>query len=350
MPNSHFNTLIIGQGLAGSLLAIELLQRGVHVMVIDNDHLGSASRVAAGLINPITGHRLNITDGFNHFFNTAQKHYLKLEKLLGLTLYSPLPQFRLLKNQGQFDYYQKRITQSDYESILGARYQDLEFFSDTGFGAIEIKQSVQINAAGLIAKARDYLISQGAYMKDKFDYTDFRLNDRGVRYRNFQAQQIVFCEGYQANNNPWLKALPFKLAKGEIIDVELNVANTHFLNWGNWLVPNPNGTQSFSSRLGATYEWHELTLESNEAQRRSLIESFQKQIPQEAVFGASQVGIRPATRDRKPFIGPLSELDHAYCFNGFGSKGCLTIPFYMQRFADHLLKLKPLDKELTRWL
>ena len=48
--------LIIGQGLAGSLLAWELIQRDCKVVIIDNGK-ENASQVAAGLINPITGMR-----------------------------------------------------------------------------------------------------------------------------------------------------------------------------------------------------------------------------------------------------------------------------------------------------
>jgi glycine/D-amino acid oxidase-like deaminating enzyme len=112
-------------------------------------------------------------------------------------------------------------------------------------------------------------------------------------------------------------------------------------------VPNSNGT---ANRLGATYEWHDLTLESNQTQRQALIDSYQKHAREPAHFGKSQVGIRPTTRDRQPFVGKLTNLDQAYCFNGFGSKGCLTVPYHAEAFADHLLNQAPLADELTRWL
>ncbi len=51
-----FDFLIVGQGLAGSLLAWELMQRGAKVLIVDNG-MPNASQVAAGLINPITGMR-----------------------------------------------------------------------------------------------------------------------------------------------------------------------------------------------------------------------------------------------------------------------------------------------------
>ena len=110
--------LIIGQGLAGSLLAFELLQREKTVLVIDNSHSGAATKVAAGLINPVTGHRLNITNKFYQYQKAAIPFYRRFEETLGVKIYQELNQTRLIKNQGQFDYLQKRLQENQYEPIL----------------------------------------------------------------------------------------------------------------------------------------------------------------------------------------------------------------------------------------
>ncbi|HYD83061.1 MAG TPA: hypothetical protein VEA63_03390, partial [Opitutus sp.] len=52
------NLLIVGQGLAGTLLAWELERAGLTFEIADEGHGRAASRVAAGIINPITGQRL----------------------------------------------------------------------------------------------------------------------------------------------------------------------------------------------------------------------------------------------------------------------------------------------------
>ena len=53
--------LIVGQGLAGSLLALELEKRGRKIHVVDNNPSTSSSKVAAGLYNPITGRKMTKT-------------------------------------------------------------------------------------------------------------------------------------------------------------------------------------------------------------------------------------------------------------------------------------------------
>ena len=79
MTVPQFDYLIIGQGLAGSMLAFQLIARGQRVLVIDNDYQGNASQVAAGIINPITGHRLNLTEGFVDYYACAMAFYDQLE-------------------------------------------------------------------------------------------------------------------------------------------------------------------------------------------------------------------------------------------------------------------------------
>jgi 2-polyprenyl-6-methoxyphenol hydroxylase-like FAD-dependent oxidoreductase len=57
VPNVDY--LIVGQGLAGSMVACLLEMQGRNVLVIDNAHQTSASLAAVGIMNPITGKRLN---------------------------------------------------------------------------------------------------------------------------------------------------------------------------------------------------------------------------------------------------------------------------------------------------
>lgn len=58
--HSHTKALIIGQGLAGTALAWQLCQQGVPFILVDEHLPDSSSKVAAGLITPITGMRLNL--------------------------------------------------------------------------------------------------------------------------------------------------------------------------------------------------------------------------------------------------------------------------------------------------
>ena len=67
--------LIVGQGLAGSLLALELEKRGRKIHVVDNNPSTSSSKVAAGLYNPITGRKMTKTWMADELFPNLVNYY-----------------------------------------------------------------------------------------------------------------------------------------------------------------------------------------------------------------------------------------------------------------------------------
>ena len=72
--------LIVGQGLAGTCLALEALDNNQSIHIIDLDNAQSASRVAAGIVNPIKGKRLYRLWHDDRTFNWVQNWYNKIEK------------------------------------------------------------------------------------------------------------------------------------------------------------------------------------------------------------------------------------------------------------------------------
>ena len=55
------DAIIVGQGLAGTTLAWCLLEAGLSVLVTDREEEVTSSKIAAGLITPITGQRLALS-------------------------------------------------------------------------------------------------------------------------------------------------------------------------------------------------------------------------------------------------------------------------------------------------
>ena len=345
MPISQVDFLIIGQGLAGSLLAFELITRGQRVMVVDNNHSGSASKVAAGIINPITGHRLNLTNGFVDYSSHATQFYKKLESALGLSVFNAIDQVRLIKNPGQANYFSKRLDQDEYQAFLEKDNSDSQFIN-TEHGTAKIKQTQVVNTKRILTEMKSWLIDENAYLSDSIDYEKVLFTSTGVEYNNLVSKKVIFCEGYQAINNPWLKQLPFKLAKGEILTIEKPFKLNSMLSWGSWLLPHEDKT----AKLGSNYAWQDTDLTPSIEIKEKLAGSLQSQTGLNAHIVNHEVGIRPTTTDRHAFVGPITAREHAYCFNGFGSKGCLTIPTHANLLCDHLLKQEPLPEDITKCL
>jgi glycine/D-amino acid oxidase-like deaminating enzyme len=58
-------------------------------------------------------------------------------------------------------------------------------------------------------------------------------------------------------------------------------------------------------------------------------------------------GIRPATKDRRPFIGIHPQYKTLAIFNGLGTKGVSIAPYYSGQFADCLISQKELDQDVN---
>ena len=344
---SKFDFIIIGQGLAGSILAYSLIQRNHNVLVIDNDHHNSSSKVAAGIINPITGHRLNITEGFESYFTVAEKLYLELEKELRCKIYCSVPQHRMIKNQGQLDYYKQRITEPQYQLLLSKQRVQSSYFRPNDFGSVAISQTSVLDTKLCLETIKQWLIKQNAYLEKSIKYEEIKTTDSEVIVGNIKASKIIFCEGYQAINNPWLDHLPFKLSKGDILTLQADTKVDTLLNWGYWLAPTI-GKQTV--KLGSNFVWNDQNLKPDQKHANKFLQDLGNKTTIRSKLISHEVGIRPTTTQRRPFIGKITKLDHAYCFNGFGSKGCLLIPFYAELLCEHLNDRAALPIEITKWL
>src|SRR5215210_2108200 len=78
--------LIIGQGLCGTFLSYYLLKAGKEVIVIDKNEPFTASKVASGVINPVTGRRIVRTWRIEELLPFAVNAYTELGNEFGESL------------------------------------------------------------------------------------------------------------------------------------------------------------------------------------------------------------------------------------------------------------------------
>lgn len=94
------NVLIIGQGIAGSCLAWELKRRGADFTIADRPIAETASRVAAGLVNPLTGRAFRPGWRQEECLSAAEAFYPETERELGGPWWQKTPIFRELETGG----------------------------------------------------------------------------------------------------------------------------------------------------------------------------------------------------------------------------------------------------------
>ena len=76
----NFDFIIVGQGLAGSLLAYELLKADKKVLLIDENKTFTSSKIAAGIIQPFSGRRIEKAWKADILIPFAKNIYCEIEK------------------------------------------------------------------------------------------------------------------------------------------------------------------------------------------------------------------------------------------------------------------------------
>jgi glycine/D-amino acid oxidase-like deaminating enzyme len=118
----HVDYLIIGQGLAGSAIAVQLLKLRKKILVIDQPQSNTSSRIAAGLFNPITGRKMLKTWMADKLFPYLHQYYLGVEGLTGARFYYPMPLYRPFLSIEEQNEWMGKSVEVGYESTLKSIY------------------------------------------------------------------------------------------------------------------------------------------------------------------------------------------------------------------------------------
>jgi glycine oxidase len=331
--------LLVGQGIAGSVLALQLLKHGKRILVINNRKNNIASSVAAGIYNPITGRSMVKTWLAESLFPYLTRFYQEATQTLGAQFLHPMPIFRpFLTAQERTAWLKKTMGENGtnfVEKVAETTFHQENMVYE--YGGIVLNQSGYLDVKSFLEATRTYLEAQCAYVEADFLYDHIRLGNH-VSYQNIEARQIIFCEGPQAKQNPFFSTLPFRLVKGELILVSLHQPIEIIYNRRIFVLPQTAN----QAVVGATYDWQDVSLRPTEKARKILEEKLRDTFNFSYTVRHQRVGMRPATFDRRPFIG--------LHFNGLGAKGVSLAPYFAKIFVEHLLLQTelPLEVQLSR--
>ena len=325
--------LIIGQGLAGSLLIHELNKAGKSYFVFDNPDLKKASDVAAGIINPVVFRRMTKSWLIDELYPQLQKTYAELETVFGVKLFYPIPIKKVL-GEGDAELWVKKYIDNDLQDYIHSTIEyDHNQSINNNFGMGLVEKSARIDLKLLIEKMKDQLEKKARIRFEKINFQDVVFTNDQVSYQDILADKIIFCEGHAVSDNPYFQDIKFKHTKGEVLRIKTENFSANFiLNKAIFLMP--EGRQFY--RLGATYDWDNLSLETTQQAKDELQEKLSKVFNDRYQILDQQAGIRPTTHDRRPVIGIHPKYNRMGIFNGLGSKGTMLGPYFAKHFCDYL--------------
>ena len=343
---TDIDILIVGQGLAGSALAFASRLAGLDTVIADPNPApgSSASRVAAGLITPLTGKKINPGWRIEQWLPIARSFYEAAAAHFGKDFFHPIEIHRWFTGEEEYRAFQARLDEERIRRWFGGLlppHPGLKTphggFRMLGGGWLDVPMWLDAIRAGWTERDR--------WLARAITEQELEPEDDRVRVGDLRARFVVFCTGLAAaGQRRYFPDLPFRPAGGEVLEIR-SAGNHPEAVWnraGKWVAPRPDGT----SLVGATYAFGASECEPSPAGRNELLAFLSELgIAEPEVIG-HRAGVRPILHQSRPVAGFSPENRRVGILNGLGSKGVLTAPWAAAELVAHIRDGKPLDAEL----
>ncbi len=329
------NKVIVGWGLAGSVLAWQFYLKGVGFQVNDSG-VNWSTRTAAGLVNPIVFKRMTKSWNADILMPYAEEFYTKIEQILGVKLISRKPIFRVFASTAEENDWSSKQGDDRFKAYLSNQSTTEtplpnHFKFPFGLGCVTTFGSLNTNL--FLDATKIFFERQGIqFINQRFDYSQLVANTA-----------YFFCEGVEIKNNPLFNYLPLKPTHGETLDIESKELNFEATINKNMFLTHVQGNRY---KIGATYNWELDQPYVTEAARAELVEKLAEFANFEYTILTQNAGIRPTVIDRKPLLGIHPTVKNAIVFNGLGTKGVMIAPYYAARLVDHVYADTKLESEV----
>ena len=335
--------IIVGQGISGTFLSWYLHKAGKSFLVIDNNKPDTASRVAAGIINPVTGRRIVKTWMIDDLIPFCQKAYAELGQDLDISTITEKNIIDFFPTSQMQETFMER--KGEDSSFLHLPSNDNEFssFFNYEFGYGIIRPAFITHNENILPAWRKRLEKTSRLIEEDFDFSQLRIASEKFCNKEIIADKIIFCDGIAGMGNSYFQQLPFAFNKGEMLLIEAkDLTATHIFKKGLMIAPL---LEKGIFWVGTNYLWDyrdHLPTKEFRMKTEQLLMNWLK-VPFKTVD--HKAAIRPATIERRPFVGMHPLHPNMGLLNGMGAKGSSLAPYFAKQLVDHLLFKKDILPE-----
>lgn len=352
-PAGRYGTIgIVGAGIAGSLLADNLVRRGCNVTLIDQ--AGSVASAASGNRQGALYVKLGVD------YNDQTQ--LALSSLIFSQRF-----YRRFEGEGWHPTGLLQLAYSDAEADRQARFLTKNQYPATVFEPVSADQAsriagIPISHSGLWFPASGWLqparlcrkLASHSGISHRFGFAVNTIQRKGAGWslvssigESLTFDQVVICAGPETPELiPLDSQFRFKRIRGQITELPEGSVNAPSV-----VVCGPgylNPVHDGSALVGATFDLHDLSPTVSAQSNRENLDMLANFLPAAlnpsgitaiAAQSRGRVAFRCTTHDYQPLAGMMKTrtgelLNGLYAFTGLGSKGLTYAPLLAEYLAD----------------
>jgi len=336
--------IIVGQGLAGTALALNLLEKSKSFIIIDNNSTSASSFSAAGISHPLSFKRLILSWNAEKLIPYGREFYLRSCELINESCFYDQDMLRIFSSYEEQNNWNRKATEEPYINLLKkSSFPISKHKINAPYGYGSVTNASRLNVSKFVKKARGYFIENKIMIVEDFKHSLLLMQKNECQYNDITCNKIIFCEGPSIKNNPYFNYIPFGFNKGDILTISSNELPTKLLSKGCFVLP----TKKNEFIVGSTYNHNNLDVNKTASGRKELITKLNKLGSFKYEILSQKSGIRPSSIDRKPIIGEHPLIKNMFLFNGLGSKGVMLAPYFAEELLNAVLQNKKIEKEVA---
>lgn len=323
---------IVGGGLSGTILAWELYFRQIPFVIFDDFKENTSSKVAPGTYNPIVFKRFISSWRADDLINCLNEFYSKIEYELKIKFHYKVNILKIINNDDEIKLWKKKTKDEPNNYFMEPdiiENKNSKINAPYGFG--KVVDSGYINTNLFLEESHNFFRKYQLLRNYKVSYSELENN---FLLDGIEFKKVIFAEGYLGENNLFFPNLKYNFAKGEVLELEIkDLKLDNIISKNMFLLPIGNDRYY----AGSTFKWHYDDDQTTPEALEELLDGLSKIINCDIKVINQKAGIRPATYDRRPFLGESKVKLNVYSFNGMGAKTVMLAPYCAKLIVDNIL-------------